>query len=391
MIFREYKDDVLVLQENDRKKHNEMVINRNGDIILPKIDSSNGGIRIIDKTKLIYNNTLIDFNQKTIIQDADLIMPLSDDELIVLKNRKLFVLNNELEIIKTYTIGETKKPWYILITDERCIMMTFKKKVRVKKYEPRLKKDITVIIDTETDTVNKTDFVPKMSSDKFFSINGENNKKGLMRRDGKIILETEYDKIKALYDKNNKYFFIEKNDKFYIFNAEERLFKQVSYTSMKPFRDGLAVGYTFESKNYQLIDENLNPVFNLKHMGHFDFHYKDDILCYHCGNYIEQHDAYTIITKEGKILMPPRKCRVKRNGFDLLEINDWQTSEKLLFNMNNGQFEQVELSVPLIETNNGKKLDFSKTPIKQFISDKKMPLLEDSGITKKLLKPRDEL
>ena len=70
MIFKEYKDNVLILQENDRKKHNEMIINIKGDIILPITDCSDGGIRIIDKTKFIYNNTLIDFTQKTIIQDA---------------------------------------------------------------------------------------------------------------------------------------------------------------------------------------------------------------------------------------------------------------------------------------------------------------------------------
>ncbi len=391
MIFKEYKDNVLVLQENDREKHNEMVINRNGDIILPKIDNSNGGIRIIDKTKFIYNSTLIDFTQKTIIQDADLIMPLSDDKLIVLKNRKLFILNNELEIIKTYIIGETKKPWYTLITSEKCIMMTFKKKVKIKKYEPRIEKNITVIINTETDTVNKTVFVPRMSLDKFFLINGENNKKGLMNKDGEIILEIEYDKIEALYDKDNKYFFVEKNNKFYIFNAETRLMIQVSYTSMKPFKDGLAVGYTPEPKNYQLIDEDLNPVFNLEHMGHPAFYYKDDILCYHCGNYMKQYDAYTIITKDGEILMPSRQCKVKRNEFDLLEINDWQTDERFLFNMNSGQFEQLELNVPIIETATGKKLDFNRLPIQQFISNKDTALTEnDSGIVKKLLKPKTE-
>lgn len=391
MIFKEYKDNVLILQENDRKKHNEMIINIKGDIILPITDCSDGGIRIIDKTKFIYNNTLIDFTQKTIIQDADLIMPLSDDKLIVLKNRKLFILNDELEIIKTYIIGETKKPWYTLITSEKCIMMTFKKKVKIKKYEPRQKKDITVIINTETDTVNKTDFVPRMSIDKFFPINGVNNKKGLMSKDGEIILEIDYDKIEALYDTDNKYFFVEKNDKFYIFNAETRLMIEVSYTSMKPYKDGLAIGYTPEPKNYQLIDEDLNPIFNLEHMGHSIFYYKDDILCYHCGNYMRQYDAYTIITKEGKILMPPRKCRVKRNGFGLLEINDWQTEEKFLFNMNSGQFEQLELNVPVIETNSGKKLDFSKLPIQQLVSNNEISLIEnESGVVKKLLKTKTE-
>ena len=111
MIFKTYKEGFLVLQEGDKKsseQHKEMVIDRSGNIIIPKVD---GGIRIIDKTKFIADNMVIDFNQKVIIQDADLVMPLTDDKIIILKNRKLFVLNNTLEIIKTYTIGETKKHW----------------------------------------------------------------------------------------------------------------------------------------------------------------------------------------------------------------------------------------------------------------------------------------
>ncbi len=386
MIFREYKDDVLVLQENDRKKHNETVIDRNGTIILPKID---GYIRIIDKNKFIYDNMVIDFNKKTIIQDADMIMPLTDDKIIVLKNRKLFILNSELEIIKTYTIGETKKPWCILVNSEECIMMTFKKKFKTKKYEPKLKKDITVIINTKTDTVSKTDFIPILSPDDIFIIKAENNKLGLMNKKGEIILELEYDKIEALRDKNNKYFFVQKDSNYYIFNTKTKTMIHTPYTSMKPFKDGLAVGYTPEPKNYQLIDEELNPVFNLPHMGHFNFYYKDGILCYHSGNWKEQYDAFTIITKSGEVLMSSRKCRVKRNGFGLLEIDDWQTGEKVLFNMDNGQFEQLELNVPIIETNNGRKLDFSKLPIQQFLSNNQTSLLEEnSGIVKKLLKPK---
>jgi len=383
MILKECKDNLLLLR--DHKKNMEMVINRNGDIILPKIDSSNGGIRIIDKNKFIYNKMLIDFNRQTIIQDADLIMPLSDDKLIVLKNRKLFILNNKLEIIKTYIIGETKKPWYVLITSEKCIMMTFKKKVKIKKYEPRIEKNVTVIIDTETDTINKTDFVPSMSNDKVFKINGENNKKGLMSNEGEIILEPEYDKIDALHDSNDKYFFITKKDKHYIFNVETKEIKEVSYETMKPFMDGLATGYTSNPKSYQLIDEDLKPVFNLENIGHGRFYYKNGILCYHSGNFLREYDAYTIITNKGETLMASRQCRIKQNGFGLLEINDWETGEKFLFNMNSGQFERLELNVPIIETNNGKKLDFSKLPIKELFSSNTSLIEESGGISKKSL------
>lgn len=383
MIFREYRDSVLVLQENDRKKHGEMVIDRNGSIILPK---TNGGIRIINRTKFIYNSMVIDFNKKIIIQGADMIMPLTDDKIIVLKNRKLFVLNNELETIKTYIIGETKKPMGIFIYDEECIIMTFKKKVKVRKYEPRIEKDITVIVNVKTDTVCKTDILPGLSSDDIFRIKGNNNKFGLMNKKCEIILKAEYDEIEALYDKDNKYFFVLKDNNYYIFNVKNKNMLPVPYTSMKPFKDGLATGYTSEPKNYQLIDEELKPVFNLNHMGHSKFYYKNGILCYHSGNYLREYDAYTIINKAGQILMESRKCRVKRNGFGLLEIDDWQTGKKVLFNMDSGQFERLELNVPIIETDNGKKLDFSKIPIHEFSNNQEALLKEKSQVVKKLLK-----
>ena len=160
---------------------------------------------------------------------------------------------------------------------------------------------------------------------------------------------------------------------------------------MKEFRDGLAIGYSSEQKKYQLIDEELNPVFNLDHMGHSVFYYKNGILCYHSGSWINEYDAYTIITQSGETLMPSRKCRVKRNSFELLEIDDYQTDKKVLFDMNNGQFLQLEMSVPMIETENGKKLDFSGLPIQQFILSNQTPSLlqEDSGDVKRLLlKPK---
>lgn len=385
MIFREYKDNVLVLQERDIKKHIEMVIDREGVAVLPKI---NGSIRIINNSKFIYDNKIIDFSLKTIIEESDMIMPLSSDKVMVLKNRKLFILNGELEIIKTYMIGETKRPWYVSVNNEDCIVMGFKKKVKIKKYEPRRKEDVTVIINVKTDSISKTDIIPRLGSDEFFIIKGKNNKVGLMNKKYEEILKPENDVILALQDKDNKYFFIENDNKYYIFDAKTKTMLNVSYTSMKPFKDGLAIGYTPEPKNYQLIDEELNPVFNLKHMGHSMFYYKNDILCYHSGNYLQGYDAYTIITKKGEVLMPSRKCRIKKNNFDLLEINDYETGKNILFNMNRGQFEQLELNVPFIETANGKKLDFSKIPIEQLISNDEIPLLEENtGIAKSLLKP----
>lgn len=378
MIFRNYKEGLLVLQEGDKKsyeQHKEMVIDRSGNIIIPKVD---GSIRIIDKTKFITNDMVIDFNQKVIIQDADLVMPLTDDKIIILKNRKLFILNNKLEVIKTYTIGETKKPWYIAVNKE-CITMTFKKKIQRKKYEPRIEKDITVIVNTKTDTVSKMDSLTSRSRYGIFKITSEDNKKGLMNKKSEIVLNAEWDNIKELHDTDNKYFFIEKDDEHYIFNSQTKSMIKVLYDEMEEFRDGLAIGYSSEQKKYQLIDEELNPVFNLDHMGHSVFYYKNGILCYHSGSC--ENDAYTIITQSGETLMPSRKCRVKRNSFGLLEIDDYQTDKKVLFDMNNGQFLQLEMNVPMIETEDGTKLDFSRSPIQQFISSNQSPLLlqEDSG------------
>lgn len=391
MIFRIYKEGLLVLQERDEKsynQHKEMVIDRSGNIILPKVD---GGIRIIDKTKFIANNMVIDFNQKTIVQDVDLVMPLTDEKIIVLKNRKLFVLNNMLEVIKTYTVGETKKPWYIAINNEECITMTFKRKTQTKKYEPRIEKDITVIINTKTDTVSKMDTLPSLSCNDIFKITGENHKKGLMNKKGEIVLAAEWDNIKELHDTENKYFFIEKDDEYYIFNSQTKFMLKVLYEEMEEFQDGLAIGYSFEQKKYQLIDEELNPIFNLDHMGHYKFYYKNGILCYHTGSWKNGYDAYTIITQSGETLMPSRKCRVKRNDFELLEIDDYQTDKKVLFDMKNGQFLQLEMNVPIIQTENGKKLDFSRLPIEMFISNNQSPssLQEDSTYVKRLfLKPK---
>jgi len=387
MIFRTYKEGLFVLQEGDKEsyeQHKEMVIDRSGNTIIPKVD---GGIRIIDKTKFIANNMVIDFNQKAIIQDADLVMPLTDEKIIILKNRKLFVLNNTLEVIKAYAIGETKKPWYIAVNGEECITMTFKKKIQTKKYEPRIEKDITVIIDTKTDTVSKMDTLPSLSDYDLFKITGENHKKGLMNKKNEIVLNAEWDNIKELHDTENKYFFIEKDDQHYIFNSQTKFMLKVLFDEMKEFHDGLAIGYSSEQKKYQLIDEELKPIFNLDHMGHSTFYYKNGILCYHSGSWKNEYDAYTIITQTGEILMPSRKCRVKRNGFELLEIDDYQTDKKVLFDMNNGQFLQLEMNVPIVETENGKKLDFSSVPIQNFISNNQSALLlqEDSTNVKRLL------
>ncbi len=392
MIFATYKDGILTLQESDKKsyeQHQEMIIDRSGNIIIPKID---GRFSIIDKTKFISSNMIIDLNQKVIIENVDLIMQLSDDKIIILKNRKLFILNNALEVIKIYTIGETKKPWYTSINSEECITMTFKKKIRTKKYEPRIEKDITVIIDTKTDTISKMDFIPNLSPYAVFTITGNNHKRGLMNKKSEIILNIDYDNIKALHDTNNKYFFLEKEDEHYIFNSETKDIKKVAYTEMEEFRDGLALGYIPNPINNQLIDEELNVVFNLEHMGHTRYYYKNGILCYHCGNWRNGYDVYTIIAQSGETLMPSRKCRVKRNGFELLEINDEQTGQTVLFDLNNGQFMQLEINIPVIETENGQEFDFSKIPIQQFLLENQSSLLvqEDIKNVKKLfLKPQN--
>ena len=81
--------------------------------------------------------------------------------------------------------------------------MIFKKKVRVKKYEPRVEKDVTVVINTKTDTILKLDCVPSLSKDDVFKFNGNHNKKGLMNKKSEIILDAEWDNIKPLYDKTH--------------------------------------------------------------------------------------------------------------------------------------------------------------------------------------------
>lgn len=376
MVFRSYKDGILVLQDEDKKtygQHQETAIDRIGNIIIPKAD---GGIRVIDKTKFIVDNTVIDFNQNIIIQDTDLAMPLTNDKIIILKNRKLFVLNNMLEVIKTYVIGETKKPWYISVSDDKCITMTFKKRIQTKKYEPRKEKDVTVLVNTENDTVSKMDFLPSLSPYEVFKITGKDYKKGLMNKKGEIVLTAEWDNIKELHDPDNKFFFIEKDEEHYIFNSQTKTKIEVLYDEMEEFRDGLARGYISEENKYELLDEELNVVFNLDHMGHSMFYYRNGILCYHSGSFKNGYDAYTIITQSGETLMPSRKCRVEHNGFELLEIDDYLTDKKVLFNMNNGEFLQLELNVPTIETENGRELDFSRLPIQRFISKNHLPILE---------------
>ena len=397
MVFATYKDGILTLREGDKlqfRQHKEMIIDRSGNIIIPEV---NGKISIIDRTKFIttsiMNAMIIDLNQKVVIQDADVIHPLADDKIIILKNRKLFILNNAFEVIKTYIIGETKRPWYTSVQSEECITMTFKRKIHTKKYEPRIEKDITVIVNVKTDTVSKMDFIPSLSPYEVFTITDNNHKQGLMNKKSEIILNAEYDSIKALHDTNNKYFFLEKDEEHYIFNSETRVIKNVSYTEMEEFRDGLAMGYTPEPINNQLIDEELNVVFNLKHMGHTRYYYKNGILCYHSGIWSREYDAYTIITQSGETLMPSRKCRVKRNGFELLEIDDEQTGEKVLFDMNNGQFIQLEINVPVIETEKGPKFDFSKLPVQQFLSNEQSTLLAQGNskdIKRLVLKPEDK-
>ena len=59
--------------------------------------------------------------------------------------------------------------------------------------------------------------------------------------------------------------------------------------------------------------------------------------------------------------------------------------------MNSRQFIQLEMNVPMLKTENGMQLDFSKLPIEQIISNKQSSKLlhEDSSNVKKLLlKPK---
>lgn len=391
MDFRSYKNGYIVLKDGNKETydpHKEMVIDRNGNIIVPKID---GNITLLNENKFITNNMIIDFNNKIIIKDADLVMPLIDDKIMVLKNRKIFVLNNLLEIIKTYNIGENKKPWYVSIRDD-AIIMSFKKKTHTKKHEPRIETSVTVIINTKTDEISKMDILPSMSNEDIFKITNEHHKVGLMNKKYEIVFKTEWDSIKELHDTENKYFFIEKDNKYYIFNYQTGFMLEVLYEEMKEFHDGLAICYNPAEENIQLIDENLNPVFNLERLGYPSFFYKNGILCYHSGNY--DNDEYTIITEDGKVLMPSRKCRVKRNDFDILEIHDYKTDEIILFDLNNGSFFELEINVPIIETEKGETLDFSKIPIQQLISKSCLFLESDESSIKKMLlksKLNDEL
>lgn len=383
MIFETYKDGVLTLRESDKKsyeQHQEMIIDRSGNIIIPQVK---GRFRIIDKTKFMSDNMIIDLNQKVIIQDADLIMPLPGDKCMILKNSKLFILNKYLEVLKIYNIGETKKPWNTLVNGEECIVMTFKKKIKIKKYEPRIEKDITVIVNTKNDTVSKVDFIPSISPYEVFTItdNNNNNKKGLMNKKSEIILNIEYDKIKALHDADNKYFFLEKDENHFIFNSETKDIKEVSYTEMEEFRDGLVLGYTDDPINYQLLDEDLNIVFNLEHMGHTKYYYKNGVLCYHSGSWNNEYDAYTIINQCGDVLMPSRECQVRRNGFELLEIIDKQTGKISFFDMNNSQFVKLEINVP-IDKEGKQEYDFSQFSIQQFFLNGKFSLLGEDECEK---------
>ena len=199
----------------------------------------------------------------------------------------------------------------------------------------------------------------------------------------------EWDNIKPLYDKDNKYFFIEKNDECYIFDSSSKTMHRVSYEDIKEFHDGLAIGYDSKIKKYDLIDEELKTIFQLDHMGHSLFYYKNGILCYHTGSWRNGEDFYTIITKSGEVLMQPRRCRVRRNGFDILEISDYKTDNNYLFDLNSGHFIIFEVDVPIIESNNGRELDCSKLPIQQlFLNDFSSFSVEDesNGVKKLLLK-----
>ena len=384
MIFESYRDGLLILRESNKNsydKHKEMVIDINSNIIIPKTD---GNIKIIDKNKFIVGNMVIDLEYKTVIENIDLIMPLSNDKIIILKNRKLFVLNNEFKVLKTYLIGETKKPWYVAVKSEEFITMTFKKKIRIKKHEPRIEKDITVIVNTVNDKVIKMDYIPSLSPNFIFKIRDVNGKKGLMNRKSEIILKPEWDNIKELCDADNKYYFIEKNEKHFIFNSETRVMLEVSYTDMKEFHDGLAIGYNENEENYQLIDETLKPIFYLEHMGSPKFYHKNGVLCYYSGN--QSYDTYTIINHCGEVIMPSRMCLIKRNGFGLLEIDDYQTGKKIMFDMNSQKFMQLELNVFVIESDNNKKFDFSNLYFEQSMLDNQLSteLFQDLNKVKKL-------
>lgn len=382
MIYKDYMHDLIILREGDKEsyeQHKEMVINRQGEVVLPLIAAS---IRVIDKTRFMTDHIIIDTDKNIVIEGADQILPMNDGKIFVLKNRKLFILDKDFEVIKTYLIGETGKPWYVAINSDECITMTFNKKIRTKKYEPRIEKEITVIVNTKTDEVNKVDFIPSLGIDEVFRIK-ENDKVGLMNRKSEILLNAEYDNVKALHDSKNKYFFIEKDENYFIFNAETKEIKKVLFNKMYEYKDGLTLGYNYAEKKYQLLDEDLNIRFSLDYMGHGLFYYKNGILCYHSGDYFNNKDEYSIINESGEILMPSRKCRVTRNGFDILEIDDYYSGENILFNMNTSEFIELKLDVP--SKNN--KLDFSKIQIGNLIPNSSLStgrkLILESNINKK--------
>lgn len=72
-----------------------------------------------------------------------------------------------------------------------------------------------------------------------------------------------------------------------------------------------------------------------------------------------------------------------KNELELVN-NDEQTGKTSLFDMNSGQFIQLEISIPVIETENNKKFDFSRSSIKQILLNEQL-IQEDIGYFKKLL------
>lgn len=361
MEFKNYKDNIISLQNKSEigKENRQMVIDREGKTIIPLVS---GDIDIIDSTKFIIKNNLtakesiVDFNQQTIYFESDFIGLIGNDKLAILNKGKLSILNYNLEIINTYEIGEEKRPWCVIYNNE-FISMTFKTE---DKKDLKEESNITIIVDFQTNNVFKVDYIPKLSDKNIIPITDKNCLKGLLNRKTGEIIVKECQKVDPLNDSKCKYFYIKKDDKNFIYDAERKNWNKVTYTDMKPFKNGLAIGINNNPINYEIIDEDFNILFKLDHMGSFNFEYENGILCYHSGNWAKKYDAYTIINKNNEVLMPKKECKVKKNNFGLLEIKDKETGETTFFDFQNEQFLKLQLDVPIIKNGIAEELNFNK-------------------------------
>ena len=324
------KEELFVLLKTDDKSDlAPIVIDRNGKVV-HKFDPSvydisvKGPLQFLthEKHGETYTESYIDLERKIEINGFERLVVLKDSGFAVIKEGKLFVLDNNCDIKQEYSLGDNRS----FICGVDCS--------NEKEYRISYANNVTVIINTEENTVKILNYIEPLDRTEVVVFRNDDGKEGLRTGGGNVILNCKYDEIIPLHDTKLprvRYYLLEQSRMRFIFDLESRVSLYVRCDHIDDCFDGgfLRCWNCGENGKTILIDKNLNVVFELEKRGK-NFHYGYGVLCYNVGG---DDKKYTIITQDAKTkeittLMEPKNCRVLMIGDRFLEICDSDYSDK---------------------------------------------------------------